>query len=323
MSKTDPMKAMNFEYPEAIPVSLGILPAAWMKYRDELNAIAKRHPTLLATKQSDNEYDSIWSETYKAGRHIDAWGCVWDNVATGREAIVTGHPVPTREAVHTLQPPATDVGLPHGFMYLRLGDLRGFEELMIDFAEEPPELQMLIDMVLNYNLRQRDLWLAKHVGDGSLFGVGDDLGTQHALPMSPDLWRKYLKPCYHQLYQPVRQAGHGVYMHTDGHIYEIIPDLVECGVTVINPQFRANGLDNLVRVCKGKVCVDLDLDRQMFPFCTPADIDRHVRETVEALGSPAGGLWLRAEADDGVPLENIEALCMALEKYSRHFSHAE
>ncbi len=56
----------------------------------------------------------------------------------GMEAIVTGHPVPTREDVHRLEIPTEDAGLPHGFMYLRLQDLRGFEELMIDFAEEPP-----------------------------------------------------------------------------------------------------------------------------------------------------------------------------------------
>jgi uroporphyrinogen decarboxylase len=91
-------------------------------------------------------------------------------------------------------------------------------------------------------------------------------------------------------------------------------------VQIINPQIRANGLDNLVRTCKGKVCVNLDLDRQLFPFCKPADIDRHVREAVEALGDPAGGLWLQAEVDDGVPLENVEAICAALEKYSTWFS---
>jgi hypothetical protein len=68
--------------------------------------------------------------------------------------------------------------------------------------------------------------------------------------------------------------------------------------------------------------VDLDLDRQLFPFCTPAEIDRHVREAVEALGSPQGGLWLHAEVDDGVPLENIEALCLALEKYRGFFCKA-
>jgi hypothetical protein len=322
MQSSDHTKAMNFDRPEYIPFRLGVLPAAWMKYRGDLEAIARRHPLVFGAPKESRDYDAVWSETYKAGRHVDAWGCVWENVATGREAIVTGHPVPTREAVHALRQPAQDIGLPHGFMFLRLTDLRGFEECMIDFAEEPPELQQLIDTVLAYNLRQRDLWLARHAGDGELFAVGDDLGTQHALPISPAKWRQYLKPCYRAIYQPVRAAGHPVYMHTDGHIYEIIPDLVECGVTVINPQFRANGLENLVRVCKGKVCVDLDLDRQLFPFCTPAEIDRHVREAVEALGSPQGGLWLRVEVDDGVPLANIEALCVALEKYRGYFRRA-
>jgi uroporphyrinogen decarboxylase len=132
-----------------------------------------------------------------------------------------------------------------------------------------------------------------------------------SMGMLPAAWmkyrEKYLKPCYAKIYSLCRAAGHPVYMHCDGHIYEIIPDLIECGVNVINPQFRANGLDNLARVCKGNVCVDLDLDRQLFPFCTPADIDAHVRVAVEILGSPEGGLWLKAEIDDGVPLEIIEA----------------
>ena len=109
-------------------------------------------------------------------------------------------------------------------------------------------------------------------------------------------------------------------MHTDGHIHEIIPDLIECGVNVVNPQIRANGLDNLVRVCKGKVCVNIDLDRQMFPFGTPADIDAHIREVVEKLGAPEGGLWLSAECAPDVPLENIEAICLALEKYRAYYS---
>ncbi len=235
----------------------------------------------------------MWSPTYRADRHVDAWGYVWENIATGREAIVTEHPAPTREAVRTLRAPEVDIGFPHGFLFLRLADLRGFEELMVDFAEEPPELQMLIDGVPRYNMRQRELWLAKHASDGKIFWVDDDFWMQHALPISPEKWRTYLKPCYRALYQPVRAAGHPVYMHSDGRIYEVIPDLIECGMSVINPQFRANGLENLVRVCKGKVCVNLDLDWQMFPFCRPEDIEQHVREAVLALGTPAGG-WTTA-----------------------------
>jgi hypothetical protein len=315
----DRMKSMLMQKPEYIPVSVGILPSAWMLHREKLDAIVRKHPVMFEKQAGQRNYDQVSNATYKAGAHTDVWGCVWENVHHGQEAIVTKHPVPTREDVCKLKAPEKDAGLPHGFMYLRLADLRGFEEVMIDFAEEPPELQMLIDTVLKYNLRQRDIWLSNQKEKGGIFGVGDDLGMQHSLAMGPEKWRKYMKPCYMQLYKPVRDAGHYVYMHTDGMIHEIIPDLIECGVNIINPQFRANGLDNLVRVCKGKVCVDLDLDRQMFPFCKPSDIDAHVRDAVKALGSPEGGFWLKGEVDDGVPLENVEAICDALEKYRGYY----
>ena len=109
-----------------------------------------------------------------------------------------------------------------------------------------------------------------------------------------------------RIYRPLLDAGHTIYMHTDGHILDIIPDLMDCGVRIINPQSRANGMHALAAVCKGKVCVDIDLDRQLFPFATPQEIDAHVREAVEELGSPEGGLWLKAEMNFETSLENIE-----------------
>lgn len=314
----DRIKAIFFDTPEAIPISANFLPAAWMKYREALDEIVVRHPVLFGQAGKNPDYDAVGG-TYVAGTHVDAWGCVWSNLQTGMEAIVTGHPVPTRAAVMEFHAPEEDIGFPHGFMYLRLADLRGFEELMLDFAEEPPELQLLIDKVLSYNLRQADLHLKKLGDQPAIVYFGDDLGMQTSLPISPRKWRKYLKPCYTQIYRPFREAGHIVYMHTDGHILEIIPDLVDAGVQIVNPQCRANGLDGLAAVCKGKVCVDLDLDRQMFPFATPAEIDAHVREAVKKLGLPLGGLWLKAELNYEVPLENIEAVCTALERYRGYY----
>lgn len=315
----DQVKSIKNEYPERIPVSAGILPAAWIKHREALNEIVRRHPLVFGEQQIERDYNAV-SGKYVAGEHVDAWGCVWSNMKTGMDAIVTGHPVPTRAAVHSLELPQEDDGMPHGFMYLRLGDLRGFEEIMLDFAEEPPELQMLIDKVLAYNLRQVPGMLAKIQQPGQIVYLGDDLGMQNSLPVHPEKWRRYLKPCFEQIYRPFKEAGHYVYMHTDGHILEIIPDLVDCGVDVVNPQVGANGLENLAKICKGKVCVDLDLDRQMFPFWKPAEIDAHVREAVEVLGSPEGGLWLKAEIGEEIPLENVEAICQALEKYSTYYS---
>jgi uroporphyrinogen decarboxylase len=318
-AQTNRIKSLTYDHPDQIPVSVSILPAAWMRHREALDEIVARHPTLFpAHVPGERDYDAVGG-TYVSGKHVDVWGCVWSNLHEGMESIVTHHPVPTRADVRTLQMPGEDVGFPHGFMYLRLADLRGFEELMLDFAEEPPELQMLIDTVLGYNLRQMRIRLSELPDTPQIVHFGDDLGMQTSLPIHPTKWRTYLKPCYMQLYQPFRRAGHYVYMHTDGHIAEIIPDLVDCGVNVVNPQVRANGLEALAAVCKDQVCVDLDLDRQLFPFCHPKAIDDHVRQAVEALGAPEGGLWLKAEIGFDVPLENVEAICSALEKYRDYF----
>jgi hypothetical protein len=87
---------------------------------------------------------------------------------------------------------------------------------------------------------------------------------------------------------------------------------------MINPQYRANGLENLVRVCKGKIPIDLDLDRQLLPFTTPAAVEAHIRECVEAFYLKEGGLALRIYVDYEVSPEVIEAAVAALEKY-RHY----
>lgn len=312
----DRVRAMNFERPEYIPVQVSILPAAWIRYRTELDAIVRRHPVIFgAPGEKPRNYDYV-PETYAAGEHVDVWGCVWSNIQHGAESIVTGHPVSTRAAVHRLRAPPAGSGFKHGFMWLILSDLRGFEELMVDFAEDAPELQQLIDIVLEYNCGEIARMLERKP---EMMYFGDDLGMQDRLAIGEHKWRRYLKPGYARMYGLCHAAGANVYMHTDGHIVPIIKDLIECGVNVLNPQIRANGLANLVRECKGKVCVNLDLDRQLFPFASPQQIDDHVRECVAALGAPEGGLWLTAECGADVPLENIEAICGALERYRGYF----
>ncbi len=317
MGKPDDfVKAMTFDSPTLIPVSVGILPAAWIKHREALERIVAEHPGIFGEiNPGERDFDAVGG-TYVEGEHVDPWGCVWSNVHHGVEAFVTGHPIPRREMVRDYRAPAPGAGTPHGFMFLRLTYLRGYEEMMIDFAQEPPELQMLIDLVLEYNLGEVRAALQANPG---MRYFGDDLGLQDALPISPAKWRQYLKPCFAAIYGLCKDAGCRVYMHTDGHIIPIITDLIECGVDVINPQVGANGLENLARECKGKVCVDLDLDRQKFPFWRPQDIAAHVAEAVDVLGAPEGGLMLKAEIGPEVPLSNVEAIFAALERERARF----
>ena len=89
---------------------------------------------------------------------------------------------------------------------------------------------------------------------------------------------------------------------------------------MINPQFRANGIENLVRVCRKEqiIPINLDLDRQLFPFATRSALFDHVAECVEELYLHEGGLGLSIELDHGIPLENMAAILDAAEKF-RHY----
>ena len=307
------MQAIKYEHPDEIPIGCHMLPSVWMHHGKEMTRIAKEYPDFIAEiPDLDNIPIPL---TYKAGEHIDEWGCVWSNVDEGLESIVKGHPLPNREDILALKIPENwDGRIPHGFMYLRLLDLRGFEEAMIDFAEECEELQVLIDKVTEYNCRQIEVMLPNW-NKGEITWFGDDLGTQKNLAIGAERWRKYLKPAFSRIYAPVKAKGCYVYMHTDGHILDIIEDLVDCGVDIINPQSRANGIQNLARICKGKIPLDLDLDRQLFPIGTPSEIADHVREAVETLYLPQGGLALKIEISHDIPLDNVVAIFDAVRKY--------
>jgi len=316
---SDLIKVINYDYPEIIPVTVGILPKVWMKYRDEMKHIAEEYSDLITDHRTEETYDFIPVPSYHAGDWVDPWGCVWSNLVDGMEAIVTKHPYPNREDVKNIKKPTPQAGFPHGFMYLRLEDLRGFEEMMIDFAEEPKELQQLIDIVLEYNLDCADE-LLKLCCDWEIISFGDDLGTQKALPISPIKWRKYLKPCFTKIYKKFKDTGKYIFMHTDGCIWEIMPDLVEAGVNIINCQYRANGLENLERVCKGKIPIHLDLDRQLFPFATPKEIDEHIYTAIKTLGMKEGGLSISIEISADYPLENIRAILESTRKHRTMFN---
>jgi len=315
------IEAIRMESPETIPVTVSILPSGWLHYGKELQRLTDQYPQFFEGKQMDLDHiRENMAPTYRKGKHVDEWGCVWENEMEGCEAIVTGHPVRGEEEVYTLKIPENRNGrLPHGFMYLRLLDLCGFEDAMVYFAEEGETIQVLIDKVLEYNLYQIAAVLPTME---EILCFGDDLGMQNGLAIGAKRWRKYLAPCYRKMYGMIKayKPSQLIYMHTDGCIYEIMPDLIECGVDMINPQFRANGIDQLVRVCRKEqiIPINLDLDRQMFPFATRSQLFDHVAECVESLYMPQGGLGLNIEFDHGVPLENMAAVLDAVEKYRRY-----
>ncbi|HUW55925.1 MAG TPA: hypothetical protein VMZ92_04770, partial [Planctomycetota bacterium] len=106
-----------------------------------------------------------------------------------------------------------------------------------------------------------------------------------------------------------------------GYVMDIIDRVIDCGVTIVNLQDLVNGIDAMARELKGRVCIDLDVDRQKVTrFGTPRQVDRLIREEVETLGSKAGGLMMVHGVYPGIPLENIKATMDAMEKYATHYA---
>ena len=314
-------QAIRMEHPETIPVSVGMLPAAWIKYGSELQRLTDQYPQFFhGVKKDLSTIEDSLPASYRKGVYIDEWNCEWHNEHAGMEAYVVGHPIKSEEDVFDLKiPSCRDGRLPHGFMYLRLLDLCGFENAMVWFAQEDEVIETLIDKVLEYNLYQVAAILPRM---DEIIYFGDDLGMQRGLAIGAERWRKYLKPCFRKLFGIVKayKPDQLIYLHTDGCIWEIMPDIMECSVDVINPQFRANGLDNLVRVCRKDqiIPMSLDLDRQMFPMATRSQLYDHVASAVESLYLPQGALALNVELNYEVPLENMAAILDAVEKY-RHY----
>ncbi len=336
------LRAAYFMEPEWIPCAVGIMPATWKVHRERLEDVLLDHPRLFAGfRKGGRDFDAAGDRRYRLGGFTDNWGCVWDNIAEGLDGAVVKHPLedwadfarysapdpltegdgwgapPDWEALRTQCEHAKRQGgiawgpMPHGFMYMRLYYLRGFQNLMLDFATDEPRLAGLIEMVLRYNMAA----IEKSIECGVEFiSFGDDLGMQRSLPISPATWRRYLLPCYRRMAGRCLEHGVEVYLHSDGHILEIIADLIDAGVTVLNPQVRANGLDGLAAAARGRLCVNLDLDRQLFPFATPSEIADHIRTAAARLNTDAGGLMLYAECEPDVPLENIRAICATLEE---------
>ncbi|MCE5279066.1 MAG: uroporphyrinogen decarboxylase family protein [Planctomycetaceae bacterium] len=324
---------------EWIPMGVYISGNLWYHMGEELEDLCLRHPVLWPNfKKGQTPFKEYGKQ---APDRYDMWGCKWRYELGGLDGQVIEHPLARWDAFDewkktTPKPPSftdddrkriaeakakgdmTGYGYgPHGFFFMQLYYLRGFENFMMDVATEEPRLDELIEILASY-------WEASgagHIAEGvDLVSAADDQGTQRAHMLGPKYFRRYLMPTYQRLFQPARKSGAHVYMHTDGYIMDIAEDLLACGLSIVNPQDLVNGIDNLAKVFKGRVCIQCDIDRQsVLPYGSPADVHELIKEEVMKLGSPAGGLEFIVGLYHPTPMANIEALCTALEKYRTYW----
>ncbi|MBI5723069.1 MAG: uroporphyrinogen-III decarboxylase-like protein [Planctomycetes bacterium] len=198
-------------------------------------------------------------------------------------------------------------------LYERAWTMRGMENLMMDFYDNPDFVRGLFDAIADFNIA-----LVKRAVEFDIDAIyfGDDWGQQHGLQMGPAVWREFIKPVLKRMYGAVRSAGKYVFIHSCGDVDELFDDLVEIGLNCFNP-FQPEVMDvwTLLPKYRGRLAFHGGLSTQKtLPFGSAEDVRNETQKLIE-LGSQGGYILAPAHSVEGdVPLENMLAFIDEVQK---------
>jgi len=203
-------------------------------------------------------------------------------------------------------------------LFERAWTLRGFDTFLLDMALEPDFVEELLEHILEIQLVLIHRFIDLGV-DGGYFG--DDYGAQQNMLFSPQMWRQFIEPRLARMFAPFREAGLPIIMHSDGQIQEVIPDLIEIGLTALNP-VQPEVLDHswLRSTFGTKLAYYGGISTQtVLPYGSPEDVKTAMRDCIEQLSPDGTGLIIapshRMMTD--IPLENIDALLDSFSKLGK------
>ena len=156
----------------------------------------------------------------------------------------------------------------------------------------------------------------REIGDNiDIIKIGDDLGMQNSLLMSPKMYREIVKPIHADYISFINARTKAkVFFHTDGDVFPLIPDFIEMGVDILNPiQTSAGKMSNLEELKKqyGKniiFCGAIDT-HHILPFGTPDEVRAEVKRVIDILGKDGGYMLASVHTIlPDVPAENVLAM---------------
>ncbi len=300
-----------------------------------IRAISFRHPDRPPLYyRTDPHRSDIVQAAYQAptrflddDRTLDEWGCTWGNLIGTGTGYVVRHPLADWSDFDGYRMPdpgrpdrfgeieAAVKACPDKFVAAALGlsgfslmsELRGFENLLMDFYDHPGLLERLAEKVFGFETAAITE-IGRRGADGVWFF--DDWGTEQALFIEPALWRRFFKDRYAAHFRLIRDLGMRSFFHSCGYIRPIIPDLVEAGLDVLNLEqmriFDAGGQSGYERISREfgeKICFTVNVDTQRtLDGAGPGEIEAEIERIFRAFNRPEGGFISFADAgkDHGI-----------------------
>jgi len=315
-------QAIAFEKPPRLPRQLWLLPWASSRYPEQVAAIEREFPSDIVTIPIFcSEPVPGQGNAHTVGTFVDAWGCEFENLQDGIIGEVKNPQISdwtdTKHVEFPRQRLAIDLDQVSAYCgqtdryvlagtcprpFERLQFLRGTENLYLDLGHPPQAFRDFLLRLQEFYVEELTLWAETDV-DALMFM--DDWGSQQALLISPDSWRDLFKPLYAEYVDIAHRHGKQAFMHSDGYIADIIPDLIEIGLDVLNSQVFCMNVEELGTRFGGKLCFWGEMDRQqLLPRAATEEIAVATRRLLAAFHRD-GGFIAQCEFGPGALPENV------------------
>ncbi len=341
--------SLNHEQADRCPIQVSFTPEFAGRLMKEmgLNLGKKHNPhgggnpyALEIATEQDMLLTSVgWANCYyqQQDRYVDEWGVGWEKCfyetpfGQGAYTEITGNPLADDKAIDSYCPPDPMrpelyeqsesmiknfkdeyyiVGVAVTTIFETAWALRGLERLLMDLAVNADLVQRILDIPYLYHLEVAKKLTRLGV---DMIWIGDDVGTQKGMLISPATWRYFLKPRMKNFVKTIKEINPElkVAYHCDGKIYDIVEDLIEIGIDVLNPVQPACMDPATVKEAFGdRLCFWGTIDEQhTLPFGSAFDVKKEVCNRIKTVGKN-GGLILgpthHVQLD--TPIENFYAM---------------
>ncbi|MFY9176054.1 MAG: uroporphyrinogen decarboxylase family protein [Caldicoprobacterales bacterium] len=195
--------------------------------------------------------------------------------------------------------------------------LRGMDQFMVDLMMQPELACYHMDRITHIRCECARRYARAGV---DILHVGDDVATQRDMMMSPEMWRKFLKPRLKKVIDAAREVNPDILIdyHSDGNVESIIPDLIEIGVDILNPvQPECMDPVKIKELYGDKLSFRGTIGTQTtMPFGSAEEVKRVCREMIDKIGKGGGFILAPTHVlEPEVPWENIEAMLSVVNEY--------
>ncbi len=143
----------------------------------------------------------------------------------------------------------------------------GMETALMNMLSNPEIYEAVDEKIVSFYLKANEIFFEATKGKLDAVLIGNDMGSQRGLMLSPQCVRDFIIPGCKKLVDQAHAYGLKVIYHSCGSIAQVIPDLIEAGVDVVHPiQALAAGMEpdrlkqqfgNQVAFCGGVDTQDL------------------------------------------------------------------